>query len=88
VYKHFGGHTSSIFSLAVLSDRSLISGSSDKTIKIWNIKTGECIKTLEGINNRVRSLAVLHDGTLASGSDDETIKLWNTNWRLYPLIET
>ncbi len=34
----------------------IISGSCDKTIKIWNTYTGECLKTLKGHNNYVISV--------------------------------
>ena len=40
------GHTDWIRSLAILSDLKLASGSSDRTIKIWNTTTGIIIQTL------------------------------------------
>ncbi len=30
------------------SEKYIVSGSSDRTIKIWDFKTGECLKNLEG----------------------------------------
>lgn len=37
------GHTSSIYSLAITSDNSkIVSGSSDKTIRIWDLDGGKC----------------------------------------------
>jgi len=41
------GHTSDVNALTVLSDGSLVSGSDDNTIKIWDIKNGQTIKTLQ-----------------------------------------
>ena len=56
----------------------LASGSDDKTIKLWNLKTGEEIVTLAGHSRFVKSVAFSSDGAiLASASDDRTIKLWN-----------
>jgi WD40 repeat protein len=56
----------------------LASGSFDRTIKLWNISTGECWKTLQGHANQVWSVTFSPDGqTLASGSFDQTIKLWD-----------
>jgi WD40 repeat protein len=37
-----------VLCLLLLSNGQLASGSGDKTIKIWNTVTGDCIKTLEG----------------------------------------
>jgi WD40 repeat protein len=52
--------------------------SSDKTIRIWNLKAKKCIKTLLGHTNYVTSLLNLPEsGELASASVDCTIKIWN-----------
>lgn len=57
----------------------LASGSTDKTIKLWNTQTGEVICTLTGHNDSVHSVNFSPDGKmLVSGSSDRTIKLWNT----------
>jgi len=50
----------------------------DKTIRIWNIKTGECIRILKGHSDLVSCLATLSNGYLASGSYDKTIRIWNS----------
>ncbi|MBD2479662.1 WD40 repeat domain-containing protein [Anabaena sp. FACHB-83] len=58
--------------------KTLASGSADNTIKLWNLATGEEIRTLSGHSNLVLSVSFSPDGkTLASGSTDKTIKLWN-----------
>ena len=73
------GHSSFVNSLAISPDgKILASGSWDKTIKVWELETGELIGTLTGHSDRVNSVAINWDGTmLASGSSDETIKFWN-----------
>jgi WD40 repeat protein len=58
--------------------KTLASGSSDKTIKLWDVATGNNIATLRGHAYAIRSLAFSPDGkALASGSNDTTVKLWD-----------
>ncbi|MBU7584184.1 MAG: trypsin-like peptidase domain-containing protein [Nostoc sp. TH1S01] len=66
-------------SVAISPDgRTLASGNNDKTIKIWNVATGQEIRTLNGHSEAVWSVAISPDGrTLASSSLDATIKIWN-----------
>ena len=65
-------------SVAVSSDgQTLVSGSWDKTIKVWELSTGKLVRTLTGHENPVDSVAISPDGqTLVSGSDDKTIRVW------------
>ena len=57
----------------------LASGSVDKTIRLWNAKTGKPRQTLEGHTAGITALAFSKDGTLASGSDDGKVLLWGPN---------
>ena len=58
----------------------LASGSHDQTVKLWDVNTGQCLKTLQGHTSWVWSVALSPDAqTLVSGSQDETIKLWDVN---------
>jgi WD40 repeat protein/tRNA A-37 threonylcarbamoyl transferase component Bud32 len=77
--KTLTGHSREVSSVAISPDgKTLASGSWDKTIKLWNLATGEEIRTLTGHSSSVYSVAISPDGkTLASGSGDKTIKLWN-----------
>ena len=73
------GHTNSVWSVAFGSDwHTLASGSTDHTIRLWDVQTGQEVRTLQGYTNWILSVAFSPDGTrLASGSDDHTIRLWN-----------
>jgi len=55
-----------------------ISASNDRTLKVWDLETGEQIRTLEGHTDWVRAVAVTNDGARAiSASDDKTLKVWD-----------
>ncbi|KAF2455365.1 WD40-repeat-containing domain protein [Lineolata rhizophorae] len=74
------GHYGSVRSIAFSHDSTqLASASDDKTVKIWDTRTGTYLQTLKGHSNWVTSVAFSPDSTqLASASDDKTIKIWDT----------
>jgi len=62
------------FSMLQVDEDKVISGSYDKTLKVWDIKTGQCRMTLRGHSAAV--LCVQFDDTkIVSGSCDKTIKV-------------
>lgn len=77
--KTLTGHSDSVWATVISNDgQTLVSGSGDKTIKVWDLPTGKLRYTLKGHTDTVRSLTLSADGkTLASSSGDKTIKLWN-----------
>lgn len=90
----FKGHKKSIFALIYIpyngkeiyssSNSSktsdiLITGSLDRTARIWNIETGKTIHTLDGHTGAVICLATNASGKIVfTGSFDTTICSWNT----------
>jgi len=80
-YTSLRGHTDDVTSVAFSPDGQILaSGSTDETIRLWNVNTGELLETIEGHTDDVTSIAFSPDGQiLASGSTDETIRLWNAD---------
>jgi WD40 repeat protein len=72
------GHTRSVSSIAISPDgKILVSGSIDKTIRLWELPSGRELSTLIGHTGSVVSIAISPDGkNLVSGSHDGTIRLW------------
>jgi WD40 repeat protein len=72
-------HTDWVRCLSFTPDSAtLVSGSFDQSIKLWQVSDQKLIHELKDHHKGVFALAVSADGqTLASGSWDETIKLWN-----------
>ncbi|MCY3018777.1 MAG: serine/threonine protein kinase [Planctomycetota bacterium] len=75
----FSGHSNWVNSVAFSPDGKLaLSGSRDKTLKLWEVKTGRELRTFSGHTSWVKSIAFSPDGKLAlSGSGDKTLKLWD-----------
>merc|ERR1712166_231022 len=58
----------------------VVSGSRDHTARIWDVKSGDCIKTLEGHTKDVRDVSFSPNNQyVVSGSDDETVRIWKIN---------
>lgn len=74
------GHTNSITSVAFsLDGRRVFSGSKDKTIRIWDVESGEVIGLpLRGHAASVTCLAVSPEGKrLISASRDKKVRMWD-----------
>lgn len=73
------GHSNWVCAIAISPDgQMLASGSSDNTVKLWNLPTAQEICTFKGHLERVDAVSFSLDGkTLASSSSDNSVKLWN-----------
>ncbi len=72
------GHTGTVTALAFHpSGTVLVSGSKDRTLRLWNPANGQMLKSLEGHTAWVQGVIFLDRGTrLASGGADQTVRLW------------
>jgi WD40 repeat protein len=76
-----GEHAGEVYAVAVAPDgQTLASGGADRTIKLWDLASGQEKGALEWHIGPVRALAFSPNGqTLASAGDDGTVRLWP--WR-------
>jgi WD40 repeat protein len=50
----------------------------DRTVKVWDIASGQELLTLEGRTGLVTSVAISPDGNhILSGSRDNTLRIWD-----------
>ena len=83
------GHQSTILSLTHSQIGTLISGSSDGTIKFWDMNADySFIKSIKEPNVAVSSLAMSETNDLISGFSDGTIKVWDlSTWKCVKVLK-
>ncbi|KAH8822443.1 WD40-repeat-containing domain protein [Flagelloscypha sp. PMI_526] len=60
--------------------KRVISGSHDRSMRIWDAESGTQVGKLDGHGNSVRSVAFSPDGKrVVSGSDDNSVRIWDAN---------
>lgn len=76
----FTGHIRAVQTAMYSHDgRMIVSASSDNTIKIWDSRTGNCMKTLQGHEaSATYATFSYNDRIIASASWDKTIRLWDS----------
>lgn len=74
------GHTDYVTAIAFSPHGSwLASGSSDRTVRIWNLTTETLLQTLDRHTQRITTVAFSPDGLqLASSSADRTVQVWDS----------
>jgi DNA-binding beta-propeller fold protein YncE len=82
------GHKGWVRSVVISPDGNWVaSGSDGKTVKLWDLETGECRATLE-VNTGVNSVAITPDGQrILLGADDNTVRVCGARegWELAKL---
>lgn len=74
----FAGHTGNVTSVAHYKDIT-VTGSDDRTMRIYSAVDGKCHTTLLGHDDAVTRVRIIHGKWLISGSDDYSIKFWHLN---------
>jgi WD40 repeat protein len=79
IVRTFQGHANKVMSIAFSPDgKRLVSGSADRTARIWDVATGECEHVLEGHTEAVYGVVFSPDGRrLATASYDTTGRIWS-----------
>ena len=74
------GHEGAVFAVAYSPGGTrIVSGSEDKTVRVWNTETGRLLSTLNGHSLSVKCVAYSFDGSrIVSGSLDNIIRVWDT----------
>ncbi|CAB4426867.1 unnamed protein product [Rhizophagus irregularis] len=73
--RYLKGHLDSVYCIQ-FDEHKIVTGSRDKTIKFWDINTGNCFQTLHGHDLSV--LCLQYDNyIMVSGSSDTTIIVWD-----------
>jgi RNA polymerase sigma factor (sigma-70 family) len=73
------GHTGAVLALAYSPKGKLLAtGSADKTVRLWDVRTRKEVVALRGHAGEVLAVAFAPDGRLVvSASADKTVKLWD-----------
>lgn len=77
--RYLKGHTSIVHSVAFSPDgKQALSGSRDKTVRLWDLETGKEIHCFAGHTGTVLCVAFSRDGKFAlSGANDKTVRVWD-----------
>jgi WD40 repeat protein len=78
------GHKASVTSIAISPDgQTLASGSDDRTVNLWSLKTGKQIFTFFGQAGEVHAVAISPDSRmLVAGGFDNKITSWQLNTKV------
>jgi WD40 repeat protein/serine/threonine protein kinase len=74
----FIGHTEEVTSVCLCANGQwALSGSLDKTMRLWEVASGQCLRTFSGHTYSVTSVCLsANDRWALSGSYDKTMRLW------------
>ena len=71
------GHEDAINALAFAPDGRLVTGSEDRTVRVWDLNDLDAQPVVLGHEDAIRALAFAPDGRLVTGSSDKTVRVWD-----------
>jgi guanine nucleotide-binding protein subunit beta-2-like 1 protein len=79
-YKSLTGHNHFVSDLALANENNMVISSSwDKSLRLWDLKTGKTVRRFVGHTKEVFTVALSQDNRqIISAGADQGIKLWNT----------
>ncbi len=80
------GHTSKVWCMTLLRPNILVTGSADKTIRIWNLETRQCIQTIHESLSIFCLVRLSNDQFIAAGSK-KSLKCWNIKPGNCPVVK-
>ena len=72
------GHHQTVRTLAMVDASTAVSGSLDRSLRVWNVSSGACLRTLEGHTDMILCM-VVHGDRVVSGSEDGTARVWSVS---------
>jgi WD40 repeat protein len=84
--KVLNGHTSYVSSVMKLDDTTIVSGSKDTTLRVWDL-TDDTSRVLTGHPHDVTSVIKLNDTTIVSASCDGTLRVWDLTYDTSRVLE-
>lgn len=78
--KSFKGHSHIVQDVTISADGAYaLSASWDKTLRLWDLESGECTQRFVGHTGDVLSVSIAKNlRQIVSASRDKTVKVWNT----------
>ena len=71
------GHTKYVWDICNMGESHVITGSGDQTVRMWDVRSGECIQILQGHTGIVYCVHLHSSGYLLTGSYDNTVRIWD-----------